>query len=313
MTRYIAVTLLFFLITGLAYSADLPVDDLGRFSIRPDMEGGSALWGNFIPAIRKQYEERFGAHPALMIWSDVDEKKMLAYSIQFFRPGDARFVHDWTEPEWLGDSLHWSDISDHFQWCLTSVKSGQTIRKKVTEVEGDPLLEETWTAPTIGSWKIDLYFDGRSLPVPEDGSAWNLTMEVYKSVPPIGDPWYVTPDTLAVVRAQRTTPLDTLEWASHNNLVLRDKELDHRLLAYFPHNRELLTTLFFIYSEEENCDSLKSISQQLWNTLENRLDPFYAEPLFGGDDRNGPLPMNDLQRQQIQNHLMNVCGDTLDW
>ena len=292
--------------------AKLPIDELGTLIIEPNLSGGSDTWGNFIPAVREQYEQRFGKHPALMLWSDVDDKVMLRYKISFSRSAVEGITPNYHEHKW-SDSLHWSDIQDHFRWKLTSVKTGQVKRIPVTQLDNDPLLMDTVAPRHRPSWMITLYFDARTLPVPEDGSAWDLVMEVYEDAPPKGEPILVTSDVLPVVRSRRTTPLDTLEWAAHKNLILHDKDLDHRLLKYFPYNREILSALFMIYHEEKNCDSLRSISQQYWNTLENRLDPFYAESLFEGDDRNGPRPMSNAQREQIQRYMKEVCGDTLEW
>ena len=161
------------------FSKTIPCDEHGRIGAGMITDGQSDTWGNFMANRESEYVQRFGAFPRVMIWDDLDQYKNILWQVYFTRSSNLLYDRGIPEPSWE-NNLTWDDIRSYLHWKIESIKSGEIRYFDVKQGNGKDLVSDT---TSFGSWRYRFNFDADEWEVPNDESAWNLSLVFYEGEP----------------------------------------------------------------------------------------------------------------------------------
>jgi len=287
-----------------------PWDEHGNFSVEIRFDGSCDAWSNVLANIPDHYITRFGAYPQFMLWEDLDQPVLFVMDFGFLRYNNPNPHLNPPKPDWSMD-LTWADVKQHFYWRTESVLKGDVLYFPVTQYADTSHISST-KYDANGDWFVDFKFDARTLPIPNDDSAWKLNLQVFDKGPAEGDPPVISSDTVLFVRTFRSTPTDTFKWARFEGLLWEDKDLNLQLLRHFPNSRTMIRNMIDFYTEEANCDSLQFYCQRYLNVYKARSDPHFVKHDLSGLTHSQPRPISHVDYDFIQELLFETCGDSLD-
>jgi len=294
--------------------AKAPLDEHGELIMKyvtcgKDIFHECEFWSSYMANIPEDYIKRFGAYPRIMIWDDVADPVRVVVEVQFKRKSNPNPYYWPPEPDYPLN-MTWGDIKKYFYWRMVSYKTGEI---KYLPLELGDNNKGIVQQSGVHSWRMLLNFDGHLLPVPNDGSAWKVSLDMYEEEPYGGNVKALgQTEQFDFIRTVRSTPLDTLRWAEHSNYIMEDKALNRRMLGYFPHSRVTMDYLINYFFEEKNADSLEYFGRMYIQEMKDRLDPHYARYFMSGDSATAPRPITHNDYDFIQSLYKRLTGDTLD-
>jgi|GEM_PF-1386436 len=287
-----------------------PWDEHGKLKMEIKFDGSCDAWSNIWANIPDHYITRFGAYPQFMLWDDIDQPVLFVMDFGFLRYNNPNPHLNPPLPDWSMD-LTWADVKQHFYWRTESVLKGDVFYYPVTQHDDTTHISST-KYDANGDWFVHFNFDARTLPIPNDDSAWKLNLQVFDKGPAEGDPPAISSDTVIVIRTTRSTPTDTLMWSRYADILDEDKNMNMQLLRHFPNSRIMLLNMIFIYAEEANCDSLQFYCQRYIDVSKARSDPHYVTNDLSGVTHSQSSPITHADYDFIQELLFETCGDSLD-
>jgi len=308
MKRLLMVVMILVLATN--SFAKPPWDEHGRLKMEVISDGRSDAWDSILANVPDHYINRFGAYPRFMLWEDVDKPVLFLLDFGFLRYNNPDPDLNPPLPDWSMD-LTWADVKQHFYWRTESVLKGDVLYYPVTQHEDTTHISNPYDDAN-GDWGVAFNFDARTLPIPNDDSAWKLNLQLYDKGPAEGDPPVISSETVVFVRTTRSTPMDTLLWADYEDILWEDKDLNLQLLRSFPNSRLMIRNMIDFYTEEANCDSLQFYCQRYLDVYKARSDPHYVRINLSGETHTQPRPITNTDYDFIQELLFETCGDSLN-
>jgi len=268
-----------------------------------DENGMPVYWMDLYPNISKEYENRFGAFPNLVLWKDNPEPREAIFGVTYYISREEYEEHQpWIRP------LKFKNVKDYIYWKLENIKTGLTVYYPSTTTHEEDVIDREdyytigWaTLETIDAWTLDL----------DDNTAYNISLEIWEGVPTNGKFIAGSEESIVIVKTNHEKPLDDYMDKTRKNKLAGDPDFMVSHLMIYPFHDYVLSKLSSFYTRQENCDSLKWVTAQWLYTLENQLDPFYAELTIAGRIRTGPRGLSPKLRESIMGGIQDVCGDTL--
>ena len=303
---YWILTIILIINHGIVIAKDLPWDSEGKLHVLGGHSDKS--YAEIYPFVEQYYIDRFGAYPGLVVWEEGDWHPITKWGVSF-----KKYYKE--QKHVLPDTLTWGDVRPYVWWKLTSVKTGTVSYQVLTAGEDTTGIVDYFNAY---AWHYAFEQKIEDLPIPNDGSAWKIELQVWESPPPDGQlvASLEAPPCICI-RTYRTTAIDTF-WFSRSyfvpsqatTLLRSSKELNLSLLHSFPYSKELLGNLMRIYGEEKHCDSLRWAARQFVESAWQNKDPFKkGEPWVSG----GAVEKPPSTLESVHAYLLKVCGDTTLW
>jgi len=319
---YILVSIVGLFIASV-YAAEYPWEpsNQGIFTVAFVKNVGDS-YGKFNPTRVRNFEKRFGAYPAQILWEkddlDTNARTMehkIEWACGFVRFGTA-FLDTVNVPAY--QKATWGELKKWFYWELQSVRTGEVKYLPVTQGEDTTSVGVNPYLYGNYGWGMRLVVDVSDFNIPMDGSVWTVHLQAWEEPPPKGRMYQESSVAVPILHAKRSTALDTLMFAEHAiirgtgfYLIDKSKSLNLQLLGSFPHSLALLSNLMHIFTDEGNCDSLRWAAQQYVISASQHLDTsdslVYPWNTAGIAEKPGPYI------DQIHRALKAVCGDTTLW
>jgi hypothetical protein len=298
----------------------LPWNENGA-CIAENISKNSDHWAAYLgPKSIQHFVDRYGAKPSYLILDDLNKPVRMNWDIGFRREWNSRF-----EAALWGRELVWGDIQKYFYWRFESAKTDSVFFVPITY--GDPA-DSIQAGISWGHWFMNFSFDASELPIPNDGSAYRMTVEAH-----VGDPvdgngvkfrhsderYWPYPNTIA--RSTLQTPLDYYVQA----FVVRsatdtpfDKETLFSLLKDFPYDQRILQDLVGIYYEEKKPDSLRWAGKLFLKSVNEDLDEIVKDLRGDFQKIEAPIEFEDYMEgeeektylEHLQDMLFELDGDT---
>ncbi|MCB2199929.1 hypothetical protein KQI63_11010 [bacterium] len=310
----VSIVLVFLATTAKGEDVPWEADSLGRMKIELRIASGG--WPSFFPGIVKEYEERFGAYPGVMIFKDLKldpdlelREREIRFTAKFQRYGGRLKP---PVPAYL--TMDWGDIKPYFWWKKESAKTGEVVYEKVKMGVDSTSVGDTY--PNY-KWEYSFEFPAETLKIPDDDSAWLVSLGCWESPPPEGK-LIAIDGPLPIVYSPVETALDTyliaesaMNWKVGTYWIRYSKEINLEILKSYPHSQTILSNLMGFYTAEKNCDSLKWAARKYVVSLRDSLDP-WQEKQFPWN-RMGFVDEVTHVENEIKKSLEAVCGDTVLW
>jgi hypothetical protein len=281
---------------------------------------GSSYWSVLLgPKTNQHFVDRYGAKPHYIILDDLKRPVRMKWEIGFERDWNKRHdVSPW------GRELVWGDIQKYFYWRFESAKTDSVFFVPITY--GNPA-DSIQAGISWGHWFVEFRFDASELPIPNDGSAYYMTVEAH-----VGDPvdkkgvkfrhsdeemW---PYPTVIAHTTLQTPLDFYAQALHEGKISRynpDKTTLLSLLKDFPYDQKILKTLVGVYYYEKKPDSLRWAGKLFLKSVNENLDEIVNDLRGEFQKIEAPIDFGDLEPgerktylEHLQDMLFELEGDT---
>ncbi len=320
MKKLLITSISILILANISFAKDtMPWDDNGK-KIAEIVIKDSDYWGTWIgPKSIQHFVDRYGVKPQYMILDDLKRPVKMKWEIGFDRDWNHR-----TEPAPWGRDLVWGDIQKYFYWRFESAKTDSVFFVPLTY--GDPTdsiqVEASW-----GDWWVYLSFDASELPIPNDGSAYYMTVEAHVGDPVDGkgvkfqsEDEYDWPFPPVIAHTTLQTPLDYYVQAFVDGLVSAypDKATLMRLLPDFPYDQMILQSLISIYHKENKPDSVRWAGKLYLKSIREDLDDMMKDVRGEFQKIGGEIDFQDYgydgeaqsYLEQIQEMLFELDGDT---
>jgi hypothetical protein len=221
----------------------------------------------------KELVNQYGAVPDIFIIEDYPEKIRMNWIVILML--DYENLWTGTEIDMKGsDTLKWGDINKYFYWRLESLKSGEVLFSQITHGDHNYKMDRHIRRSMLSSsWSNYIKLDANELPIPNDGSAYKLSVYTCKDDPyldnglelPIERPHRAT----IIARISNFTPLHGYVWADINGVFHDnpDKKLLLQLEKEFKYEQTILRSLINLFHDEKNADSLRWAGQLYLKSL----------------------------------------------
>ncbi len=211
--------------------------------------------------LEKELIDQYGVVPDIFVIDDYSEDIQMEWIFLLFLDVGTKYNNRAnTNYHRKLHALKWGDIRQYFYWRFESLKTGKIIYSQISQGAPNYKLYKNYSGMY---WPIHIDFDVNELPIPNDGSAYKLSIYASKDDPFLNNGIelsFMPPHRATIIaRITNFTPLHGYVWAEIHDVFYDkpDKKLLLQLEKEFKYERNILKSLINIFHEEKNADSLR--------------------------------------------------------